>query len=48
MIISSFDDKSPYKINPTPKESRLKCDACIVTFSHIIEDYVLKNYVKKI
>lgn len=43
MIINSFD-KSPAKINPTPKENRLKCDACIVTFSNIIEEYVLKNY----
>lgn len=44
MIINSFDDKSPAKINPKPKENRVKCDACIVTFSNIIEDYVLKNY----
>lgn len=44
MIINSFDDKSPAKINPKPKENRVKCDACIVTCSNIIEDYVLKNY----
>ena len=44
MIVNSFDDKSPSKINPTPKENRLKCDACIVTFSNVILDYVLKNY----
>ena len=44
MIINSFDDKSPAKINPKPKENRLKCDACIITFSYIIEEYVLKNY----
>lgn len=44
MIINSFDNKSPAKINPTPKENRLKCDACIVTFSYVIEDYVLNNY----
>jgi len=44
MIIDSFDDKSMAKINPKPKENRLKCDACIVTFSNIIEEYVLKNY----
>lgn len=44
MIINSFDDKSPSKINPKPKENRVKCNACIVTFSNIIEDYVLKNY----
>lgn len=44
MIVNSFDDKSPSKINPRPKENRLKCDACIVTFSNVILDYVLKNY----
>ncbi len=44
MIVNSFDDKSPSKINPSPKENRLKCDACIMTFSHIIEKYVLENY----
>ena len=27
MIIDSFDDKSMAKINPKPKENRLKCDA---------------------
>ncbi len=44
MIINSFDDKSLAKINPTPKENRLKCDACIVTFSNIIRDYVVENF----
>ena len=44
MITDSFDDKSNAKINPKPKENRLRCDACIVTFSNIIEDYVLNNY----
>lgn len=44
MIIDSFDDKSKAKINPIQEKNRLKCDACIVTFSHIIEEYVLKNY----
>ena len=44
MITDSFDNKSMAKINPKPKENRLKCDACIVTFSNIIENYVLKNY----
>lgn len=44
MITDSFDDKSQAKINPKPKENRLKCDACIVTFSNIIEEYVVKNY----
>lgn len=44
MIIDSFDDKSPSKINPSPKEDRFKCDACIITFSYIIMDYVLRNF----
>lgn len=44
MITGSFDNKSRAKINPKPKENRLKCDACIITFSYIIEEYVLKNY----
>lgn len=44
MIIDSFDNKSEAKINPKLKENRLKCDACIVTFSYMIEEYVLKNY----
>lgn len=44
MITGSFDNKSMAKINPKPKENRLKCDACIITFSYIIEEYVLKNY----
>ena len=44
MITESFDDKSEAKINPIPKDNRIKCNACIVTFSNIIEDYVIKNY----
>ena len=44
MIIDSFDDKSEAKINPVPKEERIIVDACIITFSNIIEDYVVKTY----
>lgn len=44
MIIDSFDDKSDAKINPEINENAPKVDACIITFSNIIEDYVLKNY----
>ena len=47
MIINSFDDESPAKINPKKKENRIKCDACIVTFSNIIEEYVINNYSAK-
>ena len=44
MITNSFDNKSKAKINPTPKDNRLKCSACIITFSNIIEEYVLNNF----
>ena len=44
MIINSFDDKSEAKINPDFNEKAYELDACILTFSNIIEDYVLKNY----
>lgn len=44
MIIDSFDDKSDAKINPEINENAPKVDACIITFSNIIEEYVLKNY----
>lgn len=44
MIIDSFDDKSEAIINPHPKENAPVVDACIVTFSYIIEKYVLENY----
>ena len=44
MITDSFDNKSEAKINPYPKENAPIVDACIVTFSHIIEKFVLKNY----
>ena len=44
MITDSFDAKSMAKINPKIGENRIKCDACIITFSNIIEEYVLNNY----
>lgn len=44
MIIDSFDDKSEAKINPEINENAPKVDACIITFSNIIEEYVLNNY----
>ena len=44
MIIESFDDKSQAIINPKQIASRFKCDVCIVTFSSLIEEYVLKNF----
>lgn len=44
MITDSYDNESNAKINPKLEENRLKCDACIVTFSPQIEKYVLDNF----
>lgn len=44
MITDSFDDKSESKINPYLKDNAASVDACIVTFSHVIEKYVKDNY----
>ena len=44
MITDSFDDKSEAKINPYIKENAAAADACIITFSHVIEKYVKDNY----
>lgn len=47
MIVDSYDNKSEAIINPKIKENAIKVDACIVTFSYIIEKYVLENYACK-
>lgn len=44
MITDSFDNNSEAIINPHPKNDTPVVDACIVTFSHIIEKFVLENY----
>lgn len=44
MITESFDGKSEAIINPRRKENAPTADACIVTFSHLIEKFVLENY----
>jgi purine-nucleoside phosphorylase len=44
MITDSFDDKSPAIINPVRKDYAPKVDACIITFSHAIEKYVVDNF----
>lgn len=44
MITDSFDDESDAIINPKLKDNVPIVDACIITFSHMIEDYVIKNY----
>ena len=48
MIIDSFDNKTNAKINPNLSGERVKCDACIATFSNIIEEYILKKYNSEI
>ncbi|MCM1538901.1 MAG: nucleoside phosphorylase [bacterium] len=44
MIIDSFDNQSAAIIDPPRKENAPKADACIVTFSHVIEQFVLAHY----
>ena len=44
MIIDSFDMESESKINPYLKKDAPIADACIITFSYIIEKYVQDNY----
>ena len=44
MIVNSFDNSSEAKINPQFNDDAYKLDVCILTFSNIIEEYVLKNY----
>ena len=44
MIIDSYDDRSPAKINVKKNENAVKVDAVIYTFSQEIEKYVTENY----
>lgn len=44
MITESFDNQSNAIINPRINESAPQVDACILTFSHVIEEFVLNNY----
>ena len=44
MITKSYDIKSEAIINPTKNENAVVLDACILTFSYIVEEYVLKHY----
>jgi len=44
MITDSFDNKSAAKIDPIVNENAPAVDACIVTFSYVIEKFVLDNY----
>ena len=44
MITDSFDSKTPAIINPKISDDLPSVDACIVTFSNVIEKFVLDNY----
>ena len=44
MIIDSYDEASPAKINVKKNENAVPVDAVIYTFSHEIETYVTENY----
>ena len=44
MITDSFDNQSAAIIDPKRKEDAPKVDACIITFSHVIEQFVLEHY----
>ena len=44
MIIDSFDNKSEAKINSKFNENAYNLDVCILTFSNVIEEYVLNSY----
>lgn len=44
MITESFDNRSQAIISPQRKADAPQVDACILTFSHVIEEFVLANY----
>ncbi len=44
MITETFDNQSAAIINPQVNENAPQVDACILTFSHVIEKFVLANY----
>ena len=44
MITEAFDNLSPAKINPQLAEGAPKIDACILTFSRVIEQFVTDNF----
>jgi len=44
MITDSFDNQSKAIINPMINENAPEVDACILTFSNKIEEFVLANY----
>ena len=44
MITDAFDRQSPAIINPPVNPDAMPVDACILTFSHEIEKFVLSHY----
>ncbi len=44
MITDTFDNKSKAIINPQINADAPRVDACILTFSHMIEQFVLEHY----
>ena len=44
MITETFDNRSPAIINPQIDSNNPQYEACIVTFSNLIEQYVLSHY----
>lgn len=44
MITEAFDNKSKAIIEPQVNENAPAVDACILTFSYKIEEFVTKNY----
>lgn len=44
MITDSFDNRTPAKINSHRNPGAPKVDACIMTFSYLIEQFVLKHF----
>ncbi len=44
MITSTFDNHSKAIIHPQIREDAERVDACILTFSHVVETFVLENY----
>ena len=44
MITDSFDNRSPAIISPEIHADSPAVDGCILTFSHAIEQFVLKSY----
>lgn len=44
MITDEFDNQTEAIISPRVSGNEVEVDACILTFSHVVEELVLKNY----